>query len=78
MSKKIYKTFLIEDFFHLSPESPTPVVHFELRISPNLLKKFEIPLKAYTWAWEKLIHEKYLNTCVAYAAMQAGLPGMLK
>jgi hypothetical protein len=31
--KKIVKTFLIEDFFHLPPVSTTLVVHFELRIS---------------------------------------------
>jgi hypothetical protein len=31
------------------------------------LKKFEMSLKAYTGAWEKLIHEKHLNTCGAYS-----------
>jgi hypothetical protein len=28
------KTFLIEDFFHLSLVTTTPVVHLELQISP--------------------------------------------
>jgi hypothetical protein len=34
VSKKIIKTFLIEDFFHL-----TPVVHIELVISPQIFEK---------------------------------------
>jgi hypothetical protein len=33
------KTFLIEDFFHLPPVSMTLVVHFELRISPQIFEK---------------------------------------
>jgi hypothetical protein len=36
---KIIKIFLIEDFFHLPLVSLTPVVHFELRISPRSFKK---------------------------------------
>jgi hypothetical protein len=32
--KKIFKTFLIKDFFHLSLVSSTQMVHLELRISP--------------------------------------------
>jgi hypothetical protein len=38
---KIFKTFLIENVFHLSPVSTTPVVHLELRISPRIFEKFE-------------------------------------
>ncbi len=38
-SKKIIKTFLFEDFFHLPPVSVTPVVHLELRISLWMFKK---------------------------------------
>ncbi len=38
-SKKIIKTFLIEDFFHLPPVSTTPVAHLELRISPRIFEK---------------------------------------
>ncbi len=45
VSKKIMKTFLTEDFFHLPPVSMTPVVHLELRISPQIFeKKFETAL----------------------------------
>ncbi len=39
LSKKIMKIFLIEDFFHLPPVSTTPLVYFELRITPRILKK---------------------------------------
>jgi hypothetical protein len=38
-SNKIIKIFLIEDFFHLPPVSTTPLVHFELRISPRIFEK---------------------------------------
>ncbi len=37
--KKIMKIFLIGVFFHLPPVSTTPLVHFELRISPRIFKK---------------------------------------
>jgi hypothetical protein len=38
--KKIIKTFLIEDFFHLPLGSMTLVVHLELRkISPSFFEK---------------------------------------
>ncbi len=37
--KKVKKTFLIEDFFHLPPVSMTPVVHLEMRISPRIFEK---------------------------------------
>ncbi len=30
---------MIEIFFHLPPESTTPVVHLEMRISPQILEK---------------------------------------
>jgi hypothetical protein len=30
---------LIEDFFHLPPVSMTPVVHLELRISPQIFEQ---------------------------------------
>jgi hypothetical protein len=36
---KIIKSFLIEDFLHLTPLSTTPVVHFELQISPQIFEK---------------------------------------
>ncbi len=38
---KIIKIYLIEDFLYLPPVSPTPVVHFELRISPQMFKKIQ-------------------------------------
>jgi hypothetical protein len=37
--KKIFNNFLIDDFFHAPPVSPTLVVHFELRISPRNFEK---------------------------------------
>ncbi len=42
--KEIMKTFLIEDFFHLPPVSTTPVVHLELRLSPQIFEKLEMAL----------------------------------
>jgi hypothetical protein len=48
---------MIEDFFHLPPVSTTPVVHLELRISPQT-NKFEMALMVYSGAWGKLIQEK--------------------
>jgi hypothetical protein len=39
---------MIECFSHLPPVSTTPVVHLELRISPQIFG-----------AWGKMIHEKY-------------------
>jgi hypothetical protein len=53
---KIIKTFMIEDFFHLSPVSTTPVVNLEPL--SKFSKKFEMALMAYSGAWGKLIHDK--------------------
>jgi hypothetical protein len=36
---KIFKTFLIEEFFHLLLVSTTRVVHLELQISPPIFAK---------------------------------------
>jgi hypothetical protein len=56
---KIMKTFLIEDFFHLPPVSTTPMVHIELRISPQIFyKNLKWALMGYSGAWGKLIREK--------------------
>ncbi len=45
MSQKIIKTFLIEDFFHLSPVSMTLVVYLELRVYPQIFgEKIEMAL----------------------------------
>jgi hypothetical protein len=41
-TNKIFKTFLIEGFFHLPPVSLTPVVHLALQISPRVFKKIQI------------------------------------
>jgi hypothetical protein len=54
---KIIKIFLIEDFFHLPLVPTTPVVHFELRISPGVFKKNLRALMVYSEPWGKLIHE---------------------
>jgi hypothetical protein len=53
--KKIIKTFLIEDFFHLPLVPTTPMVHLKLQISP---KKFKTALMEYSGAWGKPIQEK--------------------
>ncbi len=47
--KEIMKTFLIEDFFHL-----TLVVHLELRISPRIFKKIWNGLNAIIRGWPTL------------------------
>jgi hypothetical protein len=36
---KMFKVFLIKDFFHLPPVSLTPVVNLELQISPRIFEK---------------------------------------
>jgi hypothetical protein len=36
--KKIFKTFLIEDFLHFPLESTTPAVHPELQISQRIFE----------------------------------------
>ncbi len=51
----MFKTFLIEDFFHLPLVS---AVHLELQISMQILEKFQTVLMGYSGAWGKLIHEK--------------------
>jgi hypothetical protein len=38
-SNKIIKIFQFEDFCHLPPVSATPLVHLELRISPQIFEK---------------------------------------
>jgi hypothetical protein len=48
VGKKIFKTFLNEVFFYMSPVSTTTVVHLEL----------EMILMGFSEAWGKLIHEK--------------------
>jgi hypothetical protein len=50
-SNKIIKNFLIEDFFHLPLVSATPVVKFELRISPLLLEKIQNGPNGILWGW---------------------------
>jgi hypothetical protein len=43
--QKIFKTFLIEDFFHLPPVSMTPAVNIYA-----ISKKLEMPLFGYSGA----------------------------
>ncbi len=61
MYPKVFKQnnqiFLIEDFFHLPPVSATPLVHFELRISPRIKKKIRNGPNGMLWGLGKLIHE---------------------
>jgi hypothetical protein len=56
--KEITKIFLIANFFHLPSVSTTPVVHLELRISPQIFEKFETALIR---AWGKLMHVENLE-----------------
>jgi hypothetical protein len=55
---KIFKNFLIGDFFYLPPVSTTMVVYLELKISPRSFEKIETVLIGYSGAWGKLINEK--------------------
>jgi hypothetical protein len=50
---------------HMPPVSMTPVVRLELRISPQILKKFEMVLMEYVGAWGKLIHGKNLKSKIS-------------
>jgi hypothetical protein len=43
---KIFKIFLIEDFFHLPP-----VVNLELRISPRIFEKIRNGPNGILWGW---------------------------
>ncbi len=47
---KIFKTFLIADFFHLPLVSLTPVVHLKLRILTRIFKKIQTYLMGYSGA----------------------------
>jgi len=60
-SKKVVKTFLNVDVFHLPPE---------LRISPRIFEKFEMALLEYSGTWEKLIHEKNLKLKISWQSSQ--------
>jgi hypothetical protein len=57
---KIFKTFMIEDFFHFTPMSTTTVVHLDTRIQylGEFSKKFETALLEHSGDYRKLIHEK--------------------
>ncbi len=54
MFQKIFKIFLIEDFFFYHR---CPVVHLELQYLRELSQKFETALMVYSGAWGKLIHK---------------------
>jgi hypothetical protein len=43
---------------NLPPVSLIPVVHLDLRISPEIFEKFGMTLMLFSGAWEKTIHEK--------------------
>jgi hypothetical protein len=45
---KIFKIFLIKDFFHLST---TPVVNLELRITPRIFEQIRIGPNGILWGW---------------------------
>ncbi len=64
--KKIMKSFLIEDFFHFPLVSTTLVVHLELRISLQILEKFEMAIMVYSGAWGIRIHKKNLKSKILW------------
>jgi hypothetical protein len=43
---------------NVPPVSLVPVVHLDLRISPQIFEKFKTTLTLFSGAWWKLIHEK--------------------
>jgi hypothetical protein len=47
---------------NLPPVSLILVVHFDLRISPQIFEKFEIIVMLLSWAWSKMIHQKSRDT----------------
>jgi hypothetical protein len=55
----IFKTFLVEDVFHLPPVSMTPAVNIYAKFQKNLKCPF---LDTQGLAWGKLIHEKNLKS----------------
>jgi hypothetical protein len=57
-SKKIIKTFLVEDFLHLSPVSTTPVVHLDLRISTRIFEKIRNGPNGMLMGWGETDHKK--------------------
>ncbi len=63
---KIIKTFLIEDFFYLPPESMTLLVHLELRLFSWISKKFETTLMGYSGAWGKLNNKTNLMSKISW------------
>jgi hypothetical protein len=66
---KIFKTFLIEDFFHLPSVSMTMVVHLELWISPGIFRKnWNSPngILRESGACGQLIHEKNLKSKISW------------
>ncbi len=56
-----FATGLVDMVANLSPVSLIPVMHLPLRISPQILKKFEMTLMLFSGAWGKMIHEQNLN-----------------
>jgi hypothetical protein len=63
---KIIKIFQFEDFSHLPPVSATPVVHLELRISPQIFEKIRNGSIGILGAWGKLIHEKKQKSKISW------------
>jgi hypothetical protein len=44
---------MIEDFFYLPPLSTAPLVHLELRISPQMFEKILNGPNGVLWGWRK-------------------------
>ncbi len=63
---KIFKTFLIEDFFHLPPVSTTPAMHLEQQISPWIFTRIRKSPNGILGGLGKLIHEKKLKSKISW------------
>ncbi len=51
---------------NLPPVSLIPVVHLDLRVSPWILKKFEMTLILFSGDWGDMIHEKNLKRKISW------------
>ncbi len=63
---KIIKIFQLEDFFHLSPVSLTPVVYLEPRIFPRNFEKIRNGRSGILRCLGKLIHEKNQKSKISW------------
>ena len=67
---KIFKTFLIEDFFHLPPVSTTLVDHLELRISSQIFQKTWNGPIGILRGLEEMIHVYYIYSRILWTLFE--------